>query len=178
MNVRYILPAMLLFVCAMPVFGQSAGASSAQETSSEEQKRQHAEAEAVRKEVEEAAQTIGDYSIARRDEALRRSKDALDRADRRMSRLREDWNQRVERMSATARARNDATMADLKRRRDDLDARYERMRRESEQAWNEAKSEFVLGYRELAEAMREARADYERTREPAKNAPEEPEEHE
>ncbi len=93
-----------------------------------------------------------------------------------MTRLREDWDRRLERMSATARARNERMMSDLKRRRDDLGTRYEAMRRSSTTAWDDTKAGFVKAYRDLAEAMRQARADYERSHEPAADTPEEPEE--
>jgi CHASE3 domain sensor protein len=180
MHARLILCTTLLIASALPAFGQSSGAASTQESNIEQQRKQKAEAdaEAVRKEVEEAAQTIGDYTLARRDEALERVETAVDRVDRRMARLREDWDQRLKRMSATAKARNDRTMSDIKRRRDDLDAKYDALRRSSDAAWNDAKTGFVRSYRELAEAMRNARAEYERTPEPPADAPEEPEEKE
>jgi CHASE3 domain sensor protein len=180
MHARLILCTTLLIASALPALGQSSGAAPTQEPNIEQQRKQRAEAdaEAVRKEVEEAAQTIGDYTLARRDEALERVETAVDRVDRRMARLREDWDQRLKRMSATAQARNDRTMSDIKRRRDDLDAKYDALRRSSDAAWNDAKTGFVRSYRELAEAMRNGRAEYERTPEPPADAPEEPEEKE
>lgn len=180
MYIRLMLGMALLIASAFPVLGQGTGAAPAQDSSTEQQRKQQieADAEAVRNEVDEAAQAIGDYTLVRRDEALKRVETEVDRVDRRMVRLREDWDRRLKRMSATAHARNDRMMLDIKRRRDDLDAKYDALRRSSDAAWNGAKTGFIRSYRELAEAIRNARADYERTPEPPADAPEEPEEKE
>jgi uncharacterized protein YukE len=177
MSLRRFFCAIFLIAMSAHAFAQAgAGASPPPEQHDTRQQDAEAETEAVRKEVEEAAQAIGEYTSARRDEALRRAGTAIGRLDRRMAELREDWDRRLKGMSSDTRARSERAMADLQRRRDDLDARYEAMRRSSEEAWEDNKTGFVRAYRMLADTMRQMRADEQRAQEGPANAADEPEE--
>lgn len=125
--------------------------------------------EEVKKEVDEAVDAIRGYSIERRREAVERARESLAETDRRMDRLESQMNERWARMGAAARQREKEAMAELRRRRNDVAEWTGGMRHGSGDAWENVKSGFVRSYRELAVALHEARAQFERDQ--AQDAP-------
>lgn len=130
----------------------------------------------VGKEVGHTVDAIRAYSAERRAEALADSKRAAEELDRQMQRLQEQTDQRWERMSQAARTRSQATMADLRERRNALAEWSGGMRHSSTAAWAEVRGGFVKSYRELADAVRAARAEFDKDTpdEAAKDTPDEP----
>lgn len=118
--------------------------------------------EQVKKEVDEAADAIRDYSIERRKEAVDRARKSLTEADRRMDRLDAQMNERWERMSEAARKRSQEAMSDLHRRRNDVAEWTGGMRHSSDEVWEDVKSGFIKSYHELADALQKARAQFDR----------------
>lgn len=116
----------------------------------------------IGKEVERTVDAIRAYSAERRAEAVADAKRAADDLDRQTQRLQEQMDQRWGRMSQAARARSQATMADLRQRRNALAEWYGGLRHGSTAAWGEIRSGFVRSYHELADAVRRARAEFDR----------------
>ncbi len=71
----------------------------------EDQAAQEAEERAeMRREVEEAAQAINAYTIARKDDAAQRARVAMERMDQRIGRIRAAWSEEAERIRAESQA--------------------------------------------------------------------------
>lgn len=119
----------------------------------------------VRKEIDQAVDAIRTYSAERRTEALANARRASDDLDRQMERLQQQTDQAWNRMSQASRTRSQATMADLRKRRNALAEWVGGMRHSSATAWGEVRAGFVKSYHELANAVRKAREELEKSRE-------------
>jgi hypothetical protein len=128
-----------------------------QQPTEERQKR-----EEMQKETIEAVDAIRDYSIERRNEAVARARESLAEADRRMDRMEAQMNERWSRMSGTARQRSREAMTDLRRRRSELAEWTGGLQHGSNEAWDEVKAGFVENFHDFADAMRKARAQFDR----------------
>lgn len=115
----------------------------------------------VKEEVDQAVDAFRTYSADRRDEAVANARRAAEDLDRQMEQLQEQMDQRWGRMSQAARTRSQATMADLRKRRNAMAEWYGGMRHSSTAAWGEVRVGFVKSYHELADAMRKARTEFE-----------------
>ena len=128
-------------------------------------------ATAVRREAEQAVDAIRGYSAELREQAMANARRAADELDRDMARLQEQTDRRWNRMGATARSRSQATMADLRQRRNALAEWYGGLRHGSTAAWGEVRAGFVTSYHELADALRAARAEFGKEEAPATEPP-------
>lgn len=113
-------------------------------------------------EVKRTVDAIRAYTEERRAQALADAERAADALDRQTQRLQERMDQRWERMGQAARVRSQATMADLRQRRNALAEWYGGLRHGSAAAWEEVRNGFVVSYQELAEAVRKATAEFDR----------------
>lgn len=130
--------------------------------------------EQLRQEIDEAVDAIRGYSADRRDEAVARARESAEELDRRLDAFEAEMEPRWNAMSEAARARSRQAMADLRHRRNELSEWYGGMRHGSEAAWGEVKAGFVKSYRDLEEAMRKARGEFEE-KEPEKEQQQEQE---
>lgn len=117
-------------------------------------------------------EALREITAERRDEAVASARRTADDLDRQMDRLQQQMDEGWDRMSQVARARSRATMADLRQRRNALAEWLGGMRHSSGAAWTEVRGGFVKSYQELADAMRNARAEF--AREEAERAPDAP----
>lgn len=122
-----------------------------------------------KREVDERVDAIRAYSEERRDEAVANARRAAEDLDLKMAGLQQTMDQRWIQMSEKARTRSQATMANLRQRRNALAEWYGGMRHSSSAAWSDVKGGFVRSYHELADAMREARAEFEQEDEESKD---------
>ncbi len=111
----------------------------------------------MRREVEEAARAIDAYSVSRRDEALQRAANAMEKMDRRIDRFQAAWAVHEQRIGAESLASRDKALAGIRERRTELDARYRAMQESGAQAWTGTKERFIEAYRDLADSLRPAR---------------------
>jgi hypothetical protein len=154
----------------LALFGAAAAQQPEPPPPRDEEPSEETRREDMRKEVEEAVQAIQAYSAARRDQALQRARVAIDAMDARIAQLQDDWDRGAERMNASARATRDRAMADLRRQRAELAARYRSMQDSSAGAWSGVKDDFVSAYRRIAETLRQA-WDESGERKPAQEPP-------
>lgn len=120
--------------------------------------------EKAKKELDEAVDAIRDYSIDRRDEAVARARQSTEVLDQRIEALQSQMENGWARMSQATRTRSEQTMTDLRKRRNQLSEWYGGMRHSSVDAWGEVKSGFVTSYHDLADAMRNAREQFDQDR--------------
>lgn len=110
----------------------------------------------VGKEIGHAVDAIHSFSVERRAEAIANARRAADDLDRQMERLQQQTDQGWSRMSQAARDRSQATMADLRKRRNALAEWVGGLRHGSVAAWGEVRDGFIGSYHELADAIRDA----------------------
>lgn len=116
----------------------------------------------ISKEIGHTVDAIRSYSAERRTEALANARRAADDLDRQMERLQQQTDQNWARMSQASRARSQATMADLRERRNALAEWVGGMRHSSTATWGEVRVGFVKSYHELADAIRKAWDEYDK----------------
>jgi hypothetical protein len=166
MNTTSRICAVALLVALAPLVNAQDASKPAQSTPPQTEPAAPAptQGEKAKKEVDKAVDAIRDYSIERRDEAMasaRQSTEALDqRIEAMQSQMEDGWS----RMSQATRTRSEQTMADLRKRRNQLAEWYGGMRHSSVDAWGEVKSGFVTSYHDLAEAMHKAREQFDQER--------------
>ncbi|HSM31690.1 MAG TPA: hypothetical protein VK854_13410 [Woeseiaceae bacterium] len=117
--------------------------------------------EDVKRESQELAHTIADYSEDQRDEAVREVESALSTADRRI----QDFEQQVEAnwddLSETAREEAREDLETLKARRAAVAESYEELKSDSGAAWAEVKKGFSDAYAELEAAFEAADKEFD-----------------
>lgn len=133
----------------------------AQQAPPEAAEPEKAEREQVKKEVGEAVDAIREYSVERRTDAVANARRSAEDIDRRIAVLQTQLDQRWSRMSESARSRSQRSMAELRQRRNDMAEWYGGMRHGSAEAWAEVKAGFIESYRDMAEAIRKAQAEFD-----------------
>jgi hypothetical protein len=125
------------------------------------------EAEAVRRETGEAIESVRKYTVRNREQALARARDALATLDREAAGLEDRFDARWTTMDAATRERTRAAMRRVDTRRAEAAEWVGGMRHASEAAWTDVRDGFDRSYGTLAQALREARREYERPAPPA-----------
>lgn len=154
-----------------PVAPPAAQEPAQPQAAEQKQEREPAQRQRLEQEMDDAVAALRDYSLARREEALARARQAGAAMDERIERLQAQADRDRSRMGTAARLRSQQAMADLRQRRGDLAQWYDGMQRDSDAAWDEVKTGFVRSYRELAHALRRARAQLQPPPAPAADAP-------
>lgn len=102
------------------------------------------------------------FTVRQRDQALERARITLELVDTRIH----EWQARADsnwqRMDAASRDRARRTLDRLHEKRIDAATWYGGMRYSSAEAWGDVRTGFANSYRELAESMRQARAEFDR----------------
>lgn len=110
----------------------------------------------VGKKVEDTGKTIGSYTIAQRDQAIKSAQAALADADARMRRLERKMDREWDKMDDAARKRARETMDTLRRERNDAAEWYGGLKHGSAEAWDEVRSGFVNSYEVLRRSFTSA----------------------
>jgi len=117
--------------------------------------------EDVKRESQELAHTIADYSEDQRDEAVRDVQSALSAADRRI----EDFEKQVEAnwddLSEAARKEAREDLETLKARRAAVAESYEELKSDSGAAWADVKKGFSDAYADLTAAFEDAEKEFD-----------------
>jgi hypothetical protein len=113
----------------------------------------------VKRETSELLQALKSYGAEQRDEALQKSRAALDRLDRRIealeTRMLEQWDE----MDETARARARDSLQALREQRTRVAELYGSMKSGSAKAWGEIRQGFTNAYRALHDAWEQSEQD-------------------
>jgi len=108
--------------------------------------------EDVKRETKELLQTLKAYSADQRDEAIQKTKTALDRLDKRIealeARIDRDWDK----MDAAAREKARANRKALREQRAQVAEWYGKLKGSSVEAWEHVKKGFADAYRALSDA--------------------------
>ncbi|HEX4985102.1 MAG TPA: hypothetical protein VFV71_03415 [Burkholderiales bacterium] len=114
----------------------------------------------IGRKMDETGQAIKDYSVERRDEALKSAKQVLADADERIDRFEADVNRKWDRMSASARRQAQETLRTMRRQRQDLSESYGELKRSSSGAWEEVKGGFAKSYGALRDSFSKAAKEF------------------
>ena len=114
----------------------------------------------VKKEVAEAAATIWDFTIERRDAALVKAKQLMDDMDARIDNMEDRIDEQWDQMSKAARDKAKASLRELRAKRNKVSEWYGGMKSSSAGAWEEIKKGFSDAYKDLSEAVEEAKKEF------------------
>jgi chromosome segregation ATPase len=115
----------------------------------------------VKRETQELLQTLKAYTADQRDEALRKTKAALDDLDTRIEALESRVDSRWDKMDNAAREKARANLKVLHEQRTRVAEWYGRLKSSSADAWQDVKKGFSDAYRALDEAWEKAEKDFE-----------------
>jgi len=115
----------------------------------------------VKKEINEALQAIAATTEEQRDQAKLKAEELLERLDTQIRNLEAEIDKRSGEMTWAAKLRLNSNLRQLKRRRNDLAKRYDALREDTKQAWEDIKSGFVDGVRAVTEKLDDAAAKLE-----------------
>jgi uncharacterized protein YukE len=130
--------------------------SCAGETSEEESSAEQTTAEEVKKEVAEAAEAIKDYSLDKREEAVKQAEMMLEELDERISKLETEFKAQSEEFSQTAQKEMQMKLEELRQQRRAVSVRYEALKGGSEEAWEETKEGFSDAYDAIRASLKKA----------------------
>ena len=110
----------------------------------------------VSKKVDEAGLAIKNYTVAQRDEAIKKSKAALDDLDRRIGRMERKLDNEWDRMDQAARKKTRAALNALRRERNEAAEWYGGLKHSSAESWEQVKAGFIKSYESLKESFTKA----------------------
>src|SRR6266849_3131045 len=111
----------------------------------------------IAREADETGQAIKNYTVAQRDEAVKKAKAALDDLDRRVGRMETKLDGEWDRMDQAARKKARATLNALRRERNEVAEWYGGLKHGSAESWERGKAGFVKSYQALKESVAKAR---------------------
>ncbi|HLQ01398.1 MAG TPA: hypothetical protein VK143_03770 [Burkholderiales bacterium] len=111
----------------------------------------------IAREADETGQAIKNYTVAQRDEAVKKAKAALDDMDRRIGRMERKLDGEWDRMDQAARKKARATLNALRRERNEVAEWYGGLKHSSAESWEQVKAGFVKSYEVLKESLARAR---------------------
>ncbi len=114
----------------------------------------------VSRKVDETGEAIKNYTVAQRDEAVKKAKAALDDADRSIRRMERKLDREWEKMDQAGREKGRETLNALRKERNELAEWYGGLKHSSAEAWEEVKTGFVKSYQALKESFAKARKQF------------------
>lgn len=115
----------------------------------------------VKSETKEAIETIKNYSIEQKDEAVKEVGTALDDLDARIDQMQTRVENKWDKMDQASRDKYNATLRTLRKKRNELSEWYGGMKQSSANAWDHVKDGFVNGYEAMAKAFDEAESEFD-----------------
>lgn len=114
----------------------------------------------IRKETQDLLRAIGSYTINKKDEAIVKAKDALNRLDKRINALEDkidkDWGKMNKRAQKNARK----SLRLLRKQRNQVSQWYGSMKSSSVNAWEQMKKGFSNAYKDLDDAFEKSKKEF------------------
>ena len=114
----------------------------------------------VKEKVGDAAQTIKNYSVNQRDEAVKKAKAAMDDLDVRIDNMESQINKKWHKMDQSSRKKSRATLTALRKQRNEVAEWYGGLKHSSSNAWEDVKKGFLKSYRELRDSFDKAHSEF------------------
>lgn len=140
-----------LLFSSLLALGITAGAHGAEDVVSDQD---------VSKKIEEAISAIKHYSVKQKDEAVKKSKIALDDLDKRIDKLERRMKKDWQKMDKAAREAAQATLNKLRKQRAELAKWYDEVARSSASAWERVKKGFTDSYESLRGSVDKAQEEF------------------
>ncbi len=116
----------------------------------------------VKQKMTETVQAIEKYSIAQRDEAVKKAKAALDDLDARIDSLEARLNKQWDKMDQAARNKAWDALRELRKQRNELAEWFGGLKHGSGKAWEGIKKSFLKNYQRLRETLDKAHRELEK----------------
>jgi predicted phage tail protein len=113
-------------------------------------------AKAVKSEITDAAETIKDYSIVQRDQAVQDIKSILEDLDARIDKLENRIDDNWDQMSEAMRRETRDSLRMLRQQRNEVAEWYGGLQHSSADAWDDLKKGFSDAYTALTDAWKQA----------------------
>jgi hypothetical protein len=114
----------------------------------------------VKQEVSEAYQSVKNFSVKQKDEAVKKSKNLMDDLDSRMEAMENSLDKKWDKLDQKAREQSRATMKSLRKQRDRVAEQYYELKYSSGKAWEEIKKGFVDTYRAISDSLSKAAKEF------------------
>ena len=116
--------------------------------------------EEVKKETQDLLQTIGSYTAGKKDEAVQKAKEALNKLDKRIDALEAKIDKNWDKLNETARMYARENLKALRKQRNQVAEWYGSMKTSSDDAWDHMKNGFSDAYKALADAWEKSEKEY------------------
>lgn len=150
LNKRFLTALIVtLPLCFAPVIHAQSGNESASAT-----------AQDVKKETQELISTLGQYTAAQRDEAVKTAQQAMKKLDRRIETLENRIDNNWDKMNQSARKEARANLKALRQQRNKLAEQYGSLKNSSASAWGHMKKGFSDAYQSVHDAWEKAEGEF------------------
>ncbi|MBU0484334.1 MAG: hypothetical protein KKB30_07455 [Proteobacteria bacterium] len=116
--------------------------------------------EEVKQNSKDLLKTINAYTVEQRDEAVNKTKAALDKLDQRIEALEKRADQNWDKMDKTARQNTRASLQELRRQRTKVAEWYGSLKSSTGEAWVHMKNGFTEAYQALDEAWQKSEKEF------------------
>lgn len=116
--------------------------------------------EEVKKEGQDLLQTISSYTADKRDEAVKKAKDGLDKLDKRIDSLESRIDKKWDKMNEATRKKTRENLRDLRKQRNQVAEWYGSMKASSADAWEHMKKGFSDAYKVLEDAWEKSEKEF------------------
>ncbi len=116
--------------------------------------------EEVKKETQDLLQTIGSYTADKRDEAVQKTKDGLNKLDKRIDALEARIDENWDKMNDAARKKARENLKALRKQRNQVAEWYGSMKTSSADAWDHMKKGFSDAYKSLEDAWEKSEKEF------------------
>jgi chromosome segregation ATPase len=116
--------------------------------------------EAVKQETQDLIKTLKAYGADQRDEAIRKTKAALDDLDQRIDALQKHFDESWHKMDKVARQKAHDSLEALRSQRSQVAKWYDRLKSSSADAWEHMKNGFSDAYRALYDAWEKSEKEF------------------
>jgi chromosome segregation ATPase len=117
--------------------------------------------EDIKKETQDLIDTIQQYSIDQRDEAIKKADQAINRIDGRIDELENRVDTNWDKMTQAARQQTRANLKELRKQRNKLAEWYGGFKNSSSDAWNQMKKGFSDAYKTISNSWEKAKNEYD-----------------
>lgn len=112
--------------------------------------------EGVKQETEEFIEALKGYTAKQRDQAIEKTKDAINTLDKRIDSLENRVDKNWDKMDKAVRENARASLRELRKQRNQLAQWYGSMKTSSADAWEQMKKGFSEAYRSLSDSWEKA----------------------
>ena len=114
----------------------------------------------VKKETQDLLETLSTYTVEQKDEAVHKTKVALDDLDKHIDALERDVDKNWDSMDEAAREKARASLKELRKMRTQVAEEYGSLKNSTADAWKHMKRGFSEAYKDLADAWEKSEKEF------------------